>query len=100
MALSHRHGAIIVLTPKGIISRYLYGTSFLPADVEMAIDEAGRGEVRPTISKMLAFCYAYDPEGRQYVFSVTRLMGTVTLVLVAVFIIFVLRGRSRKKQPQ
>jgi protein SCO1/2 len=92
-------GAIIILTPKGIISRYLYGTSFLPSDVEMAIDEAGRGEVRPTISKMLAFCYAYDPEGRQYVFSITRLMGTFTLILVAVFIVFVLRGRSKRKQP-
>jgi protein SCO1/2 len=93
-------GAIIVLTPKGIISRYLYGTSFLPADVEMAVEEAGRGEVRPTISKMLAFCYAYDPKGRGYVFSITRLMGTVTLVLVGVFIIFVLRGRSKKKQQK
>jgi protein SCO1 len=89
-------GAIIVLTPKGIISRYLYGTSFLPADVAMAVQEAASGQVRPTISKALAFCYTYDPEGRRYVFSVTRVVGAATLVLAAVFMIFVLRGRSRK----
>jgi protein SCO1/2 len=54
-------GAIIMLTPKGTVSRYMYGTSFLPADVEMAIQEAALGEVRPTISQVLAFC---SPEER------------------------------------
>jgi protein SCO1/2 len=91
-------GAIIVLTPAGIISRYINGTDFLSADVEMAVREAAVGQVRPTISKVLAFCYSYDPEGRAYVFSVTRLMGTLTLVLVAVFIIFVLRGKTKQKK--
>jgi protein SCO1 len=91
-------GAIIVLTPKGIISRYLYGTTFLTADVAMAIQEAAGGKVRPTISRVLSFCYAYDPEGRTYVFSVTRFVGTVILVLAVVFVIFVLRGK--KKNPQ
>jgi protein SCO1 len=89
-------GAIIVLTPKGIISRYLYGASFLPADVEMAVQEAAGGQVRPTISKALAFCYAYDPEGRRYVFSVTRVLGAATLVFAVIFLIFVLRGRSKR----
>ena len=44
-------GVIMVLTPEGIISRYIYGTSYLPAEVAMAIGEAKAGEVRPTISK-------------------------------------------------
>jgi protein SCO1 len=90
-------GAIIVLTPKGIISRYLYGTTFLTADVAMAIRESASGSVRPTISKVLAFCYAYDPEGRTYVFSITRFVGAVILVLAVIFVVFTLRGKSRKK---
>jgi protein SCO1/2 len=90
-------GAIIVLTPKGIISRYLYGTTFLTADVAMAIQEAAGGKVRPTISKVLSFCYAYDPENRAYIFSATRLMGSIILVLAIVFVIFVVRGKTRKK---
>lgn len=88
-------GALIVLTPKGVVSRYIYGTSFVPADVAMAISEAGRGEVRPTISKMLSFCYTYDPAGRGYVFSVTRFIGAATLVVAAVFLFFVIKGRSK-----
>jgi len=87
-------GAIIVLTPKGIISRYLYGTSFLTADVAMAINEAASGKVRPTISRVLSFCYTYDPEGRRYVFSVTRVVGAAVLVVAVVFVIFVVKGKA------
>ncbi len=89
-------GAIIVLSPKGIISRYLYGTSFVPADVEMAVKEAAGGQVIPTVSRALAFCYTYDPESRRYVFSVTRIAGAMTLAFAIVFVVFVLKGRSRK----
>jgi protein SCO1/2 len=89
-------GAIIALTPKGIISRYLYGTSFLTADVELAIKEASGGKVRPTISKVLSFCYTYDPEGRKYAFSVTRAAGAAILICAAVFLIFVVKGRKKK----
>ena len=90
-------GALIVLTPSGMISRYMYGTQFLAADVEMAIQEAASEKVRPTISKMLAFCYTYDPDGRGYVFSITRFVGTIVLVLAVLFIAFVIWGKSKKK---
>jgi protein SCO1/2 len=89
--------AIIVLTPKGVISRYIYGSSYLPAEVAMAVKEAAAGEVRPTISKVLSFCYSYDPEGRRYVFSITRFFGAAVLLLVAVFLVFVV-FRKKKKQ--
>jgi protein SCO1 len=90
-------GAIIVLTPKGVISRYLYGTSFLTADVTMATEEAARGKVRPTISKVLSFCYTYDPEGRKYVFSVTRVVGAAILIFAVVFVVFITRRRKDSK---
>jgi protein SCO1 len=91
-------GAIIMLTPKGIISRYLYGTSFVPADVAIAAKEAAGGQVIPTVSKVLAFCYTYDPAGRRYVLNVTRLAGIMTLVIVAVVALFVFRGKAKKRQ--
>ncbi len=90
-------GALIALTPEGIISRYLYGTSFVPAEVEMAVQEAAGGQVVPTISRVLAFCYTYDPESRRHVLSITRIVGIVTLILAALFAVLVLRGRLRKK---
>jgi protein SCO1 len=89
-------GAIMVLTPKGILSRYLYGTSFVPADVEIAVQEAAGGQVLPSVSRILSFCYVSDPSGRGTVFSVTRFAGAATLFIAGVFVFFVLKGRSKK----
>ncbi len=89
-------GAIIFLSPEGRVTRYMYGVSFLPADVAMAVGEARRGQAEPTINKILAFCYSYDPAGRRYVFNVTRLAGAATLVLAGAFVaVLVLRRRGR-----
>ena len=90
-------GVIMVLTSKGILSRYIYGTSYQPVEVAMAIKEAEAGQVRPTISKVLSFCYSYDPEGRRYVFSITRFFGAAILILVALFLVFVIFRKKKKK---
>jgi protein SCO1/2 len=91
-------GAIILLTPKGIISRYVYGTGFVTADVEMAVKEAAGGHVVPTVSRMLSFCYTRDPAGRGYMLNVTRLAGVGTLLVAAVFAISVLWRRTKKRK--
>jgi protein SCO1 len=88
-------GAIMILTPKGVVSRYIYGTSFLPADVQIALQDASGGNVRPTISRIAAVCYTYDPASRGYVFSITRVVGSATLLLAGVFVAYpVFRRRS------
>jgi protein SCO1/2 len=92
-------GAIIAITPKGIVSRYLYGTSFVPADVEIALKEAQSGQVLPSVSRILSFCYIEDPQGRGRVFSMTRFVGAATLAIAGIFLIFVLKGRSKRANP-
>lgn len=90
-------GAIVFLSPDGRVTRYMYGVTFLPADVAMAVGEARRGQAEPTINKILAFCYSYDPAGRRYVFNATRLAGAATLLLAAAFVaFFILRRRGRR----
>jgi protein SCO1 len=91
-------GAVVVLTPQGIVSRYMYGLTFLPADIQMALQEAATGQIRPTISRVLAFCYSYDPEGRRWVLSITRLTGTVILLFAVGFLLFLRKGRSRSNK--
>ena len=93
-------GVAVVLTPRGIVSRYMYGVRFLPADLEMAIREAAAEQVRPTISRVLAFCYSYDPQSRSYVLSLTRLTGTAVLLFAAGFLVFLLKGRSLHNQEK
>jgi protein SCO1/2 len=91
--------ALIILSPQGKVTRYMYGITYLPFDLQMAVGEAASGLVRPTISKALDFCYSYDPAGRKYVIDVTRIAGSVTLLAAAVFAAVVLfKGRRRTER--
>ncbi len=89
-------GAIIVLSPEGKIARYLNGTKYLPFDVKMALTEASEGKTGPTIAKLVSYCYSYNPEGRTYVFNVTRVTGGVILLFAAVFVVY-LTVKPKKK---
>jgi protein SCO1/2 len=93
-------GAIVVLTPHGTVSRYLYGISFLPADIQMALQEAAAEQVRPSISRTLAFCYSYNPQSRRYALNVTHLAGAATLIFAVVFVLFLLKGRSSNNKDK
>jgi len=88
-------GAIMLLSPGGKVTRYIYGVSFQPADLQMAVLEAARGETRPTVNQWLQFCFSYDPEGRGYVFSVTRAAATVILLLATGFAAVLVFRRRR-----
>ena len=43
---------IIMLSPQGKITRYLYGVNYQPFDLKMAVVEAQKGLARPTSSKI------------------------------------------------
>ena len=91
--------SLIILSPDGKIIRYLYGTEFLPMDLKMALLEASEGRIGPTISKVLRFCFSYDPKGRKYVFNTLKVTGTVTLLFAISFMLFLV-FKGRKGQPK
>jgi len=90
-------GALIVLSADGKISRYLRGIEFQPFDLKMAITEAASGRVGPTISKVLLYCFSYDPAGKKYVFNFTKVGGTIFLVGLVIFIAFLSIKKTKQK---
>ena len=52
----------VVLTPQGVVSRYLEGVRFDPADLRKAIDAAGKGETQSRFDRLLLVCF-HDPLG-------------------------------------
>jgi len=72
---------IIMISPQGKITRYLYGITFLPFDVKMAVVESQKGLVRPTSNKLLEYCFAYDAQSKAYTLQFTRLIGTFILII-------------------
>jgi len=87
--------AIIAISPKGKVTRYLHGTYFLPFDLKMAVVEAADEKSSPTINKLLKFCFSYDAEGKKYVLNITSISGSLIIILVLVFLFTVLL----KKKP-
>jgi protein SCO1/2 len=88
--------AIIALSPQGKITRYLYGLTFLPFDLKMAIIEAQKGITRPTINRILEYCFAYNPASKTYSIQITRIIGSITL-LIALIVFVILMVKKRKK---
>jgi protein SCO1 len=92
---------IIVLSPQGKITRYLQGVYYLPFDVKMAVIEAAEGKSGPTISRVLAYCYSFDPAGQRYVFDITKIAGTLILFFgVVIFLFLIIRYRTKKPIPK
>lgn len=89
---------LVILSRDGKVSRYINAATFLPYELAMAITEASEGRVSTTTTKALLFCFSYDTKSKKYVFNMLRVFGTVTLLFVISFIIFLkYTGRKRNK---
>jgi protein SCO1/2 len=61
------HSAVaLVLSPTGIISRYLYGVDFPPRDLRLVLVEASGGRVGTSLDRVLLACFRYDPMAQRY----------------------------------
>jgi protein SCO1/2 len=90
---------ILMISPEGKITRYLYGITFLPFDVKMAVVEAQKGLVRPTSNKLLEYCFAYDTKTKSYTLQFTRLIGTFILIIGLFFGLYLFIS-ARRKTPK
>jgi protein SCO1/2 len=89
---------IIVLTPEGKTSKYIYGIDYGPRDIRLALVEASDHKVGTPVDRLLLYCYHYDPTSGKYglvLLNVIRLGGLVTLVSLGAFILL-MRSRERR----
>jgi protein SCO1/2 len=88
---------LVVVSPQGKIVRYLYGTSFLPFEVTMALTEAAQGRVGTAAQKVLQYCFSYDPLKKSYVFNILKITGTVMVLFVGAFLVYLLRTTKKHR---
>jgi len=92
-------GALIAVSENGMISRYLFGDTYNQFDVKLALIDAKSGKSSPTIAKVLKYCFSYDPEGRSYTLNITRIIGTVMLLSVGIFLmVLLIRKKKNSKE--
>ena len=95
------HGAaLMVLTPSGRVSRYLYGFEYNPRDVRLALVEASANKIGNATDAILLLCYHYDPVTGKYsrgAMTFVRAGGLATVVGLAGFIFVMIR---RERAPR
>lgn len=94
---AHASG-IVVLTPTGVISRYLYGIEYAPKDLRLALVESAAGRLGSPVDSILLACYRYDPvHGRYgaYAMGILRLAALATLATLVGFVAVSLRRERR-----
>ncbi len=89
---------LIMLSKEGKITRYFNGIKFLPFDVKLGLLEASEGRVGATISKVLLYCFSYDPEGKKYVFDILKVTATVSIFFGLIFVTWLLISTRRKRK--
>lgn len=90
---------LVMLTPAGRVSRYLFGIDFPPRDVRLGLIESTEEKMGTAIDSLLLYCYHYNPAIGRYstaVFNLLRLAAGATVIgLVA--LVLVLRRRDSRQ---
>jgi len=81
--------SIMMISPNGSITRYLYGATFSEFDLRNALYEAADGTIGSTIDKVVMYCFTYDPSSQSYVpvaMNIMKLGGLATVVFLGIFL--------------
>ncbi|GEN06100.1 protein SCO1/2 [Myxococcus fulvus] len=96
----YAHPAVVmVLTPEGTLSRYLYGTDFPPKDMKLALLEAAGGRVGTSFDRVVMSCFKYDTATRRYgfyIFGFIRLGALAVFFALATMLIYFWRRELKK----
>ena len=85
---------IVLLTPKGRISRYLYGVEYPARDIRLSLVEASGEKIGSVIDQVLLFCFHYNPVIGKYsavAMNIIRLGGAVTVVGLLLMVVLLRR---------
>ena len=96
-------GGIMVATPDGKLSRYLYGIDYAPADLRMALVDASQHKIGSPADYVLLFCFHYDPSQGRYslaIVNVIKIAGCMTVVMLAGLIYLLMRNDKKKVQAR
>lgn len=95
---SHPTGLVMV-TPNGVISRYLMGIDFTPRDLRLALSETSGGKLGSPVDNLLLRCFGFDPTTGKYslrIMVVTRIVCSAFVVLLLFFLLVWLRRKQRE----
>jgi protein SCO1/2 len=90
---------IVIATPHGKVSRYLFGIDYGPRDLRLALLDASEEKISSPLKKALLYCYHYDLATGRYSLAIMRVVqvaGAATVFSLGT-LIFIWTRRERKQ---
>ena len=94
------NAALVLLSPDGMVTRYLYGIDYAGRDFRLGLVEAGEGTVGTAIDRFLITCYEYDEDAQGYSLAILGLAKWAGGLLIVVFggmLLFFWRREARRR---
>lgn len=96
--------ALIILTPKGKVSRYLYGVKFNPRTLRLSLVEASNGKIGSTIDRLILTCCSFDSYTGRYTataLGVMKIGGVLTMLALGIAVLgFALHHHHHRRHHQ
>jgi protein SCO1/2 len=92
-------GGIMVATPEGKLSRYLYGIDYSPKDLKFSLMDSAQSKIGNPVEQLYLYCFHYDPASGKYglaILSVLRLLAVATLLGIGGLLIVFWRYNKNK----
>jgi len=86
---------IIVLTPGGRVSKYLYGLNYPERDLRLALIQASDEKIGSPVDALILYCCQYDPATGKYGWIIQRVLflaGIVTVLCIGIMILVLSLG--------
>lgn len=97
----YAHPAVVMLaSPEGRLTRYLYGIEFPTSSLKLALVEASKGKIGSAIDRIVLYCYHYDATAGRYSLAAVKLMrvGAVVTILVLAGVVTGLKIQESKRR--
>lgn len=80
--------AIFVISPKGVLSRVLFGIEYNSIDLKLALIDASTGNVGNLWDYVLLSCFHYNPDSHRYgvyILGIVRALCVLTVLLLVFY---------------
>ena len=85
---------LVVLTPEGRVSQYLFGVNFDPKALQTALVTAHAQKIGSPIEQLFLLCFHFNPISGKYgalIIGVLRAAGVLTLVALGGLLVYLIR---------
>jgi protein SCO1/2 len=90
---------VVLLSPQGRVTQYLFGAQFEPRTLRLALVSASEGRIGNLVDHFLLMCCDYDPATGRYSMVIRRVMqglGIATVLTLAGLILVLRRSEVKR----